>query len=237
MPPLSQMLGGLPVGYEHIQAPSQTPGNPAQPPEYPPATNPYLRCPLPPVNVTPDSLRQFYKGGEIPQARILTPSSLSAGPTGGSSTTTTVVTGTGSSGGSTAAPTGQSTSIITPVLNPGQKYLTIKTIAKAFIILRVGVNSAARVELYSTAAAQTVDSGRAASFGSVNNPPPAEIQSQVICDLYLDTPNKFSWVPAWSITGVNGDSPQTTSIYATVTNIGTGSNPIAVTIAYVPVES
>lgn len=234
MPPLSDMLGGLPAGYTPVQPPVLS--APTQPPQFPPAPHPYLRCPLPPVSVTPDSLRQFYKGGEVPQARILTPSPLAGGSGGGSTTTTTVVTG-GSSSVSTAAPSAQSTSIITPVLNPNNQYNAIVNIAKAFTVLRVSVNSAARVELYSTKAAQSVDGPRAASFRSVNNPPPAEIQNQVICDLYLDTIDKFSWVPAWSITGVNGDSPQTTSIYATVTNIGTGSNPIAVTIAYVPIET
>lgn len=235
MPPLSEMLGGLPPGYTPVER-QPVLSAPTQPPQFPPAPHPYLRCPLPPVSVTPDSLRQFYKGGEVPQARILTPSPLTGGSSGGSSSTTTVVTGGGSSSASTSAPAAQSTSIITPVLDPGNQYVAVVQIAKAFTVLRVGVNSAARVELYSTQAAQTVDMSRPASFGSVNNPPPAEIQSQVICDLYLDTIDKFSWVPAWSITGVNGDSPQTTSAYATVTNIGSGSNPIAVTISYVPLE-
>lgn len=233
MPPLSQMIRQMPGGYERVQ--EQSPPSPAQPPVFPQQPNQYLRCPLPPVAITPDSLRQFYHGGEVPQARVLTPTTLSASSGSGNSTTTTIDNSTTTT--ISTSPTSQTTSIVTPNLNPGDQFTTSITVAKAFTVLRVSVNNAARVELYSTAAAQNQDLARAATFGSVNNPPPAEIQSQVICDLYLDTNDKFSWVPAWSITGVNGDSPQTSTTYATVTNIGAGNTAIVATIAYVPLES
>lgn len=38
-----------------------------------PAQNPFLRSPMPPTNASPDSLRQFYSGGLVPQFRAVPP--------------------------------------------------------------------------------------------------------------------------------------------------------------------
>lgn len=44
-------------------------------PQNPSGPNPFLRCPLPLAFDGPpvDALRQFYRNGEIPQTRIITP--------------------------------------------------------------------------------------------------------------------------------------------------------------------
>jgi hypothetical protein len=57
----------------YAPAPAQPPIAGPYTPAFPPDIDPFLRCPLPPVQATPDSLRQFYRGGQIPQRRILPP--------------------------------------------------------------------------------------------------------------------------------------------------------------------
>ena len=242
MPPLKDTIRQLPAGYEHIPpqvftAPLTTP---AQPPTFPQAPNQFLRCPLPPTAITPDSLRQFYRTGEIPQARVMTPTILANASGGGGTTTTTVATtssSSSSSGGSSTSPTSQQTSLNTPSMNPGNQYMTTLTMAKSFVLLNISVNAAVRVELYSTHAAQLADLSRAASVGVANNPPPAEIMNACVCDLYLDTIDKFAWIPSWTITGINGDNPQSSSIYVTITNIDVATNFYTVTFTFVPLES
>lgn len=74
-----------------------------------PARNQFLRSPLPPTNANPDSLRQYYRGGQVPQFRSVTPPTIqqkgSKGATG--STGATGATGpqgpAGKSGSSAAA--------------------------------------------------------------------------------------------------------------------------------------
>jgi hypothetical protein len=61
------------TGYSPV-TPAVPISGPFTSPIFPPGPNPFLRCPLPPVVVTPDSLRQFYRDGMIPQSRIITPS-------------------------------------------------------------------------------------------------------------------------------------------------------------------
>lgn len=42
--------------------------------QFPPTPNPIIRCPLPPLSSNPDSLRQYYVNGSVPQTRIFQPS-------------------------------------------------------------------------------------------------------------------------------------------------------------------
>lgn len=114
--------------------------------------SPTLRCPLPQVTVTPDSLRQFNRNGRLPQIRLLTPETLSN--SGGGSGT--VINNTGAGSGTTvnnntiiasgsnnppgpSSPTAQNASVTTPLLNPGDQYLNPIPIAKAFAILLISV--------------------------------------------------------------------------------------------------
>lgn len=58
------------------QKPSLVPMQPLQLQNWQPGSNPVLRCPLPQITSSPDSLRQFYVGGFIPQTRLIPANSL-----------------------------------------------------------------------------------------------------------------------------------------------------------------
>ena len=102
--------------------------------------------------------------------------------------------------------------------------------AKAFIVLSVSVNAAARVRLYSTAMAQSVDRTRpitqGAGFGT---------EQGLIGDMVLQNA-PVVWA-AENMTGTNGASPQNTAVYLTVDNLGVASTAIAVNVVYVPLQS
>jgi len=104
--------------------------------------------------------------------------------------------------------------------------------AKTFALLHVTVSGSARLRLYINSAARTADSGR-----SNQTPPVPGTQSGVLTDLYLDTSDKFSWQMTPIALGYNWDATQSTTIYWAVTNIGTSSANISVSMTYVPMES
>jgi len=65
--------------FEPISTPqrmSLVPMQPLQLSNTQPGSNPVLRCPLPQITSSPDSLRQFYVGGFIPQTRLIPANSL-----------------------------------------------------------------------------------------------------------------------------------------------------------------
>ena len=70
MPALSTRMG-VPNGMEAApKAPVATPQFPPETTQEPTGSG-FMRCPMPPIfSSNPDSLRQFYKGGRIPQYRI-----------------------------------------------------------------------------------------------------------------------------------------------------------------------
>ena len=106
--------------------------------------------------------------------------------------------------------------------------------AKGVRVWKVVVSSAARVRLYATSALRTTDT----SPDRPNTIPPTPgTQHGVILDLFLDTSDKFTWYCAPVADGANGDTSQSTNIYAAITNIGTGTVAITVTIHYIPQES
>jgi len=192
-----------------------------------------LRSPAPPVNVSPDNLRQYYKGGQLPQYRVWSPPTLSAQSASSGGTTVNNVTSTSSSSSTTVkSPTAQTVGFSTPVLLVGQIYPTILQIAKAFSVLKVTVSSSARIELYKTAAAQNADLSR-----PVTQPVYLGTQNGIICDLNLVNSNELMWICSPDFPGSNGDSPQSTSIYTTITNTGVASAVIIVSIVYVQTES
>jgi len=102
--------------------------------------------------------------------------------------------------------------------------------AKSYIVLAVSVNSAARVRLYSTASAQTLDLSRpitqGAGFGT---------EQGIVGDIVLDTA-PVTW-EAQNMTGVNGDSPQSGTAYLTVDNLSSSSAAVNVSVVYVPLQS
>lgn len=197
-----------------------------------PRMNPFVRCPIPPVSVSPDSLRQFYLGGKIPQMRLMTPPDTVTNPGGTVIQTTTVVSSsTSSSSSSTASLTAKQASITSPVLNPNISFPSSMLLAaKSFQLLSISANSPCRIQLYGTAIAQATDSGRGMDLA-----PPAGVFQNIISDVVLDTA-PYTWTYQ-NRGGANGDSPQKTLLYITITNIDATSDTITVTINYVPMES
>lgn len=195
-----------------------------------PVYNAMLRCPLPPVQVTPDSLRQFYLGGQVPQMRLLTPPSNITGSSIGGGTritnNTIINNGGGSSSVSLAA---KSVSVTTPVLNIGDIFTGQLIMAKSFQLLLVSASATCRVELYGTALAQTLDLSR-----GLDSPPGAGTFENIISDAVLDT-TPFQLYFQNRI-GANGDSPQASIIYVSITNIDAVSEPFTVTFQFVPLE-
>jgi hypothetical protein len=198
-----------------------------------PGRSPTVRCPLPPVfQPSPDSLRNFYMKGQVPQTRIFNPS-LSAANVGGASGGSGTVIET-SSGGSSGpvGPTQLSSSTVTlttPVLGPGQSFAGSMTVSESFQMLSVSASNAARFELYGTAAAQMGDSYRA-----LDVPPPAGTAQNLICDVAMDTA-PFQWA-FQNRAGANADSPQRATVYTTVTNLSMASTAVTVTMLYVGLE-
>ena len=213
----------------------------------PPPSNAQLEQPLLPVrdsklrfsapNIpgafpSSDTLLGYHLGGQIPQYRIPVPPSQTGGTSTATSFGTAIVTGGGTSSSTTTnnPAKSQTTSIATPVINPSNQFTGILTMAKAFVVLTVTVNAAARVRLYSTASAQNVDRTRPITQG-----PGYGTEQGIIGDIVLDTA-PVVW-QAENMVGCNGDSPQTANVYLTVDNIGLASTAITVTILYVPIQS
>lgn len=63
------------MGYSPVDgAGSAKPSSPAPTTNLEPGYNKFLRCPIPPVwQSSPDSLRQFYNNGIVPQNRLFNP--------------------------------------------------------------------------------------------------------------------------------------------------------------------
>jgi hypothetical protein len=219
-------------GYEPIEEPMRGIGLPPQT-EGQPTINPFLRCPMPPVGVTPDSLRQYYVRGQVPQFRILTPASSVGGSGGGGTTVINASsTVTAAAGITPSAPTvsAVSVSLTTPTLNNNGVFASSIPISKSFQLLKVSANGSCRVQIYGTAVAQSND-----SFRGLDVAPLPGTQQDLITDVVLDTsPFQWSWQ---NRVGSNADSPQNSIIYMTITNIDVSSTVLTVTLLYVPLES
>jgi hypothetical protein len=234
MPTITDSLSADTSRYQSVEIPV---GGTNLPPlnEGQPTINPYLRCPLPPISVTPDSLRQYYVGGQIPQFRILTPPNSILGSGGGTiikQTFAATTVGTGTIGPAPAPSTGlvaTSVSLTTPVLNNGDVYLGTIPISKSFQLLNVTANGQCRIEIYGTPLVQTQDAGRGIDVA----PLPGTTQN-LITDVVLDTvPYQWSWQ---NRIGSNADSPQNVAAYITITNIGVVSLALTITLVYIPLE-
>ena len=94
---------------------------------------------------------------------------------------------------------------------------------------RVTASQACRIELYATAAAQTADQ---AGPRPISVPPTPGTQHGVLLDLNLDFLNYTSpWLMSPPALLVNGDSPQNSQLYSTITNLGS-TGAITVTFYY-----
>lgn len=235
MPTLKEALNADRKGYTPIEASGvQKPAPPLPTHELDEFNaHPLMRTPFPTPNVSSDTLRPFRTGDITPKRRMIAPeSSLGQTQTATVTATATVI----SSGISTAASSGASTTVVaetssyvTNLLATGQQEFGTISLSKMFAVLNCSVTSAARVQLYSTLAAQTADAGR----GQV--PPTGTTQHGVIMDLYLDTPDKLFWVMSPIADGANQDDPQNDFAYITVTNLG-AAGVITVAINFIPEE-
>jgi len=214
--------------YERVDNPRPAPAvNTSLEPTY----NKFLRCPLPPVAFTPDSSRQFYKGGNIPQSRLLTPTTLSASPTGAGAATAVTASTSTTTNTKVVTPVATNASLTTPVLDSGEAFFGVLTMSKTFDLLQLTTSSAARVRFYATASEQAQDVGRDADTAL-----PAGTSQDIIADVTLDT-DPMLWDFTWIPTGTNGDNPRTGLCYVTVENEDVSSVAITVSVLYLPTEN
>jgi hypothetical protein len=164
MPPISATQKPLdPNLYTRITAPPapMPPGNMAWQPTY----NSQMRCLVPPSNFTPDSSQQFYRGSSLPQFRAFAPTPLSGagGTSGGGSTTIIESSGSSSSETNNYYPTVQlsisSASVTTPVISMGGVFAGSVTLGHSYQVVSIASSAAARIRLYGTSTAQTLDLG------------------------------------------------------------------------------
>ena len=247
MPSVKESLQADLSGYERVDAPVAGGSHIGLPPplEGQPTLNPFLRCPLPPIAVTPDSLRQYYSGGQIPQFRILTPtdSASGVGRSGGGTviihqSVSSTVGSTPSASGSGSTGTGAGStglvaagvSLTTPSLGVGATFMSSVQMSKSFQLLILTADKPCRVEIYGTASAQNSDLGRGLDIA-----PLPGTQQDLITDVVLDTlPYRWSWQ---NRVGANGNNPQDATVYITVTNEGVSTDVITISVVFVALES
>ena len=175
-----------------------------------------------------DTLTGYHMGGKIPQWRIPTVPTQTGATSSSTAAAPTVISS--SSTSTNNPPKAQTASVTTSVLSPAGQFTGVISMAKAFIVLSISVNSAARVRLYSTAAAQNVDKSRPQTQG-----PGFGTEQGIIGDVVL-TSAPTVWYTE-NMTGTNGDSPQSTAAYLTVDNLTASSMAVNVSIVYVPLQS
>jgi hypothetical protein len=225
----------------HTNLPGFKPEKPALPP--PPtslagkgnfSTNPSIRCPLPPFNVNVDTLRQFDQSeGAGPKRRVI-PLPISTSIGNGIVVQKAVAISTGSSGGSsstTATLTAKTVVFTSPLVAPGvSSFQAINMSSKSFQLITAIANGPCEVRIYGSAIAQAIDASR-----PTDAPLAAELGNNMITDVVLDTaPFTWNWQ---NRVGANSNTPQTTSIYITVTNLGMGTAAPQVTFVFLPLES
>jgi hypothetical protein len=211
-----------------------------------PRANPAIRCPLPPFNLDPDTLRQFETGNSAPQIRVMpvpmqtgnSTTILNGGGFIGNAGTSATGSGSGSggsgsggSGGSGSSLTLKSVVLTTGSIAVGGSFLGSVSMAKSFQLISLTTSQPCDIILYGTNAIQAFDATRA-----VDAPVPAEISDNIICDVIFDT-TPFTW-GCQNLCGANQDTPQSTNVYVTVKNTGNATlSPVQVTITYVGLES
>ena len=212
-----------------------------------PRANPAIRCPLPPFNLDPDTLRQFETGNSAPQIRVM-PVPMQTGNSttilngggfiGNVGTSASSGSGSGSGGGSGGSGSGsgsaltlKSVVLTTGSIAVGGSFLGSVSMAKSFQLISLTTSQPCDIILYGTNAIQAFDATRA-----VDAPVPAEISDNIICDVIFDT-TPFTW-GCQNLCGSNQDTPQSTNVYVTVKNTGvTTLSSVQVTISFIPLET
>lgn len=159
----------------------------------------------------------------VKNMRTIFPATVVADTSGTTTTTTTVISPTRTSaaisGGTLASVAAAAT--VTGTL----------TMAKSFMLQQVVSTFKVRVRLYSTAAARDADVNRANSQQIAPG-----TQHGMICDLYLNTADKLTWVMSPAVDGSDMDAG-TATIYFSVTNLETTTKSLSVTFTYLPLET
>jgi hypothetical protein len=109
------------------------------------------------------------------------------------------------------------------------------TFFKSFELEHIAItsNKKCRIRLYSTAAARTADLNR-----SYSTPLLLGSQHGCIADFYFDQVNAVTpWTCSPIVVGFNDDGSVSAAIYASVTNIDTGTQTIVITYTLVQLES
>ena len=227
MPALKDVLTkGLPAGYVPVDMSPSPPG--VQPDDQAQQSSSMARCPLPPTTADADSLRTFEKGSSTPQFRVMPIPPQNGG-------TTTVTTGSASTSSSSSSSGSSTTSVaqtaaVTVSIPANSAILTRVATSRSFQLFSVGTTAPCDVRLYGNQGAQSADSSR-----QIDGPVPAELSQNIILDVVFDTTPYF-W-NTQNITGVNADSPQSTSLYVSVFNPqSTPVSNITVYITFVPIE-
>ena len=197
-----------------------------------PASN--LRCPLPPFNADPDSLRQFENSTTGPKNRVWPLPQQSGGvstTTIVTNTTNTVSSGSGSGSGSSTTLVSKVVSVTTGLLISGINFQGFVTMARSFQLQSLLVTSPCEVRLYGTATAQASDAYRA-----TGDPVPPEVSANILSCVTFDTV-PYTW-GFQNRCGGNQASPQTTTIYVSVINtVPSSEAPVTVTIQFLPLEN
>ena len=212
-------------GYEPV--PTKPPVLATVPTESGPSTN--LRCPLPPFNADPDSLRQFEDSSTGPKNRIWPQPQKS-----GSVSTTTVVTNQSTSTSSSSSTSNLQSKIVgitTGLLPASTVFQGSVTMAQSFQLLSLTVSGPCEVRLYGSQAAQSIDAYRVTGA-----PVAAEVTGNIITCVTFDTA-PYVW-GFQSVVGSNQNIPQTTAIYVSVLNTNPLlANAVTATIKYLPLEA
>jgi hypothetical protein len=196
-----------------------------------PATN--LRCPLPPFNSDPDTLRQFENNATGPKNRVWPQPQQTGSTTVATKSVARILpvspssSSSGSSGVAGALTTATAT---TNLLISGTPFQGSINLSKSFLLVNGGVNAPCEIRLYGTAGAQAIDAYRA-----TGDPVPPEISMDIITCVTFDTaPYVWDWQDRC---GSNQSSPQTSAAYISVFNtVPSSQTPVTVSIQYVPVE-
>lgn len=216
-------------GYSPVETGTVNSAYSSQTPNLQPGYSSTMRCPLPPpLSQQPDSQRQFFTGGVIAQTRLYNPPATSNSVTSNTTNVATTASSSGGgsgSGGSVPILKAQQTALNTSSLPPNGRFVGSFTLSKAFQLLSLSTSRAARIQLYGTANAQSIDAYRGLDIA-----PPAGTTQNIISDIALDTA-PFQWTYQDRV-GANGNNPQTATIYVTVTNLSSSTGPITVTISY-----
>lgn len=105
-------------------------------------------------------------------------------------------------------------------------------LGKAFILIKVVVSAAARIRLYSTAAARDADTAR-----GFTTEPSADSQHQIVLDLLLDGVTGLTWIMSPARLGFNGDVPAVNNLYYNIRNDSGGNASITVTFTRISMET